>query len=38
MKGKMKRYGYDYYILAVYFMLLLIGLYMQINIGSVRTS
>ncbi len=38
MKAKKNRYGYDYYILAVYFILLLIGLYMQINISSVRTT
>jgi cell division protein FtsW len=39
MKNKRaKIVGYDYHLLAIYFILMLFGLYMQINIGSVRTS
>lgn len=38
MKAKTYIAGYDYYILFVYMLLMFIGLYMQLNISSIRTS
>ncbi|MCK4654365.1 MAG: FtsW/RodA/SpoVE family cell cycle protein [Candidatus Cloacimonetes bacterium] len=38
MKAKIYIAQYDYYILFVYMLLMFIGLYMQLNISSVRTS
>ncbi len=38
MKTKKYIVQYDYLILLVYFLLMMIGLFMQLNISSVRTS
>ncbi|MCF7793768.1 MAG: FtsW/RodA/SpoVE family cell cycle protein [Candidatus Cloacimonetes bacterium] len=38
MKEKTYIAQYDHYILFIYFILIFIGLYMQLNISSVRTS
>ena len=38
MKAKTYIAEYDYYILFVYMLLMFIGLYMQLNISSIRTS
>jgi cell division protein FtsW len=38
MKSKTYIANYDHYILVIYFVLMIIGLYMQLNISSVRTS
>ena len=38
MKTKTYIAEYDYYILFVYMLLMFIGLYMQLNISSIRTS
>ena len=41
MKKKKKKTiitSYDYYILSIYIILMIIGLFMQLNISSIRTS